>query len=50
MYCQNCGHESHCHGALWKAVDFKEPDKVIKACDNCRCNNCTPKQKDHQHG
>jgi hypothetical protein len=38
--CQNCGHESHCHTALWKAIDFREPDKIIKVCHCCRCKHC----------
>ena len=39
--CQNCGHESHCGGTLDKAVDVREPQKIIRVCNQCRCARCS---------
>ena len=46
MACQNCGHESHCGKPLWKSVDFREPDNIIKVCEHCRCNECKEEKID----
>ena len=39
--CQICGHESHCGGALDKAIDIREPEKMIRVCNQCRCARCS---------
>ena len=39
--CQNRGHESHCDGTLDKAVDVREPQKIIRVCNQCRCARCS---------
>jgi len=40
-YCQNCGHESHCHTPLEKEMLDGDiiPIKVV-VCAKCRCENC----------
>ena len=35
--CQNCGHESHCDGKLYK--DFCDKTEVL-VCYHCRCSYC----------
>ena len=36
IYCQNCGHESHCGENCYQ--DYGEPEKTL-CCINCRCPN-----------
>jgi hypothetical protein len=46
--CQNCGSPSHCGSARWEQVKHYAVDAnnghqpySIKACDSCRCTQCT---------
>ncbi len=42
--CQNCGHPAHCDGPLWIQSNALQDggDYHYKACECCRCDNCTP--------
>jgi hypothetical protein len=43
MYCNNCGHGSHCGERLIEDID----DVKVEVCKNCQCNECkdfTPKE------
>lgn len=48
--CQNCGDNSHCGSVNWREIrDYGvdcEP-YYIKACDACRCKECTNDKKVH---
>ena len=44
--CQNCGHESHCDGKLYK--DFGEQKDVL-VCYHCRCSYCETDYKRWSH-
>jgi hypothetical protein len=46
--CQNCGHNSHCGGPLWKeVVDYPSEQQAeyrqIEVCKHCRCESCESK-------
>ena len=47
IYCQNCGHDSHCGVPLMKEFDgnwqntVMNESKQIEVCKHCRCTLCT---------
>ena len=44
VYCQNCGHESHCGVPLMKELErdwVDVPPEKIEVCKYCRCKKCS---------
>ena len=41
-YCDNCGRKSHCRTSLSEVLEpgRDNESKLIKICDNCRCDKC----------
>jgi hypothetical protein len=41
-YCDNCGRRSHCGTSLSEVLEpgRDNESKLIKVCDNCRCEQC----------
>ena len=41
-YCNNCGRRSHCGTSLSEVLEpgRDNESKLIKVCDNCRCEQC----------
>jgi len=41
-YCDNCGRKSHCGTSLSEVLEpgRDNESKLIKVCDNCRCDQC----------
>lgn len=45
-YCQNCGRESHCGGAVMMQVNAHDVGIYeIPVCKHCRCDECRPEEK-----
>ena len=41
-YCDNCGRRSHCGTSLSEVLEpgRDNESKLVKICDNCRCDQC----------
>lgn len=44
--CKNCGHPRHCEGPLYLENKMYQDGgyEEYKACNKCRCDQCTPEQ------
>ena len=50
-YCDNCGRRSHCRTSLSEVLepgrDYES--KLIKVCDNCRCDKCVKQTSEDEN-
>ena len=50
-YCDNCGRKSHCGTSLSEVLEpgRDNESKLIKSCDNCRCDHCVSQTSENEN-